>query len=505
MKKEKFTWENLIGLLFIIGAFFLLCLVMMQGISDDIWYDEVFSMGMAGRSFKDIISITASDVHPPLYYFYLKIVHDIGGVIVPFVSEIVICKMASVLPVVVILIIAVTKLVKRFGILCIGCFSFLIMSMPQLNTYMLEIRMYSLASLLITLLFLKAYDIVIKEKKGFADFLLLFIYGILTAYTQYFACVAVIAVYISLLVFFLITKCEKRYLRNWIICVGCSVVAYIPWLPILFSQFNKVNTNYWIQPMGIRSLFGCIKFIFLPVSFDVKMNYVAAIIMITVTFFVFIMFLKSKPDKKELFFVFTGWGTVVFVVLVGFVLSIVNTPIFVYRYMVPALFVFWLVEAYLLTGIMNKKWYLILLIPFLLGGFLSTKGFYQEEHKKIVQMEETSKVLNEIPVDAVIVTNFDHVTAISAYYLKNDVYLYEGVTDPLISDMFSNCKQSCNEEMMLKKLQNGKKVYFFGSFNAREELIEEWKQQGITANEINSCLLERYWFNIYELGVENQQ
>lgn len=58
---------------------------------------------------------------------------------------------------------------------------------------------------------------------------------------------------------------------------------------------------------------------------------------------------------------------------------------------------------------------------------------------------------------------------------------------------------------MLKKLQNGKKVYFFGSFNAREELIEEWKQQGITANEINSCLLERYWFNIYELGVENQQ
>ena len=487
------------------GAFFLLCLIVMQGISDDIWYDEVFSMGMATRSFPEIVRITASDVHPPFYYFYLKVVHDAITCILPSMSEIVVCKIASVLPVIILFILAFTKLIKQFGFLCTGCFLFLIMSMPQLSTYMLEIRMYTLAFLLITLLFLKAYDIVIKEKTGFNDFFLLFFYGMLTAYTQYFACVAVMAVYIFLLLYFLIAKCDKKYLRNWMICVACSIVAYLPWLPVLLSQFNKVSTTYWIQPMGIRSLFGCIKFIFLPVSFDVTWSYIAAITMIAVTIFVFIFFLKKKPDKKELFFVFTGFGTLAFVVLVGFILSVINTPVFVYRYMIPALIGFWLIEAYLLTRVIQKKWYLILLIPFLLGGFLSTKGFYQEEHKKIVQMEETEKALNNIQKDAMIVTNFDHVTAVSSYYLTNDVYLYEGETDPLISEMFANCKQRCDVEMMLKALQDGKKVYFFGSFAAREDLIDEWKKQGIVANEINSCLLERYWFNIYELGVENSQ
>ena len=38
-----------------------------------IWADESYSLAMAGRSFSDIWRITGQDVHPPLYYFLLKI------------------------------------------------------------------------------------------------------------------------------------------------------------------------------------------------------------------------------------------------------------------------------------------------------------------------------------------------------------------------------------------------------------------------------------------------
>ena len=41
-------------------------------VGDEIWFDEVFSVSIVKHSFSDIISFTAADVHPPLYYFILK-------------------------------------------------------------------------------------------------------------------------------------------------------------------------------------------------------------------------------------------------------------------------------------------------------------------------------------------------------------------------------------------------------------------------------------------------
>ena len=46
-------------------------------------------------------------------------------------------------------------------------------------------------------------------------------------------------------------------------------------------------------------------------------------------------------------------------------------------------------------------------------------------------------------------------------------------------------------------------VYFFGSFNSREELLKEWETEGIAYTEEGTYLLERYYFNVYHL-VTNQ-
>ena len=71
--RRKLTWDEILGiLLFLLAACFLAVSVFLC-FSDDIWYDELFTMGLAGQSFGELISVTARDVHPPLYYMIVKL------------------------------------------------------------------------------------------------------------------------------------------------------------------------------------------------------------------------------------------------------------------------------------------------------------------------------------------------------------------------------------------------------------------------------------------------
>ena len=167
--------------------------------------------------------------------------------------------------------------------------------------------------------------------------------------------------------------------------------------------------------------------------------------------------------------------------------------------MIPCLPVIWLIIAFLLNRMIDKRWALLLLLPFIIAGFFSMKGFYQEEHKKFEQMKTTEEALDQIPRDAVIITNFDHVQAISAFYLPNDIYLYGGVLDPLVSSMFENSGHVCDDAKVADLVAKNKNVYYLGSFNAREDIIAAWDKIEIASKEEGSYLLERYWFNIYQL------
>ena len=59
-------------------AYWLLCAVAavlfgVLSLRTNIWADEAYTFAMVRHSFADIWRITAADVHPPLYYFLVKI------------------------------------------------------------------------------------------------------------------------------------------------------------------------------------------------------------------------------------------------------------------------------------------------------------------------------------------------------------------------------------------------------------------------------------------------
>lgn len=610
-------WKNGCGILFLILGILSFFVCLFQAFGQDIWFDEVFSVNFIQHSYKEIAALTGKDVHPPLYYWYLKLFHDIGKVLVPAASSIVLCKLASMLPFVGIFVYTLTAIRKNFGLHIAGLFWFLIMTMPQISNYTVEIRMYSLALFFITAAFVHSYELVcafpaqgvseaertaepgvaagtdetaepgaaagtdetaepkaagsevtcgaaltsesvtgengsIKWWKRNKHWLLFWVYGILTAYTQYYACVAVIAIYIALFVFFVVkvhkgktekTSCKKTHIykeqskeqeailtkapvKGWkaehtteqetgriagkcigkvLLCAGLSVLAYLPWLPFFFSQVRTVSSSYWIQPLTWKSIFGCMKYIFLPVSYAVKKNYVLACVMILLFGAAFLYsFLMKRKDARGRFFLLTGLWIAVFTTLIGFVCSILNRPIFVYRYLIPCLGAMWLVAAVVLWDFIEKNWGILLFVPFLLSGYSNMQGFYGEENKKIAEMKATQSFLADFPKDAVVLCNFNHVQAVTACYLKdsNEIWLYGSKPEDLIAELLPQCR-GLEDTTELSQLVKERDVYFFGSFNSREELLKEWETEGIAYTEEGTYLLERYYFNVYHL-VTNQ-
>ena len=634
-------WKNGCGILSLILGILSFFVCQLQAFGQDIWFDEVFSVNFIQHSYKEIAALTGKDVHPPLYYWYLKLFHDIGKVLVPAASSIVLCKLASMLPFVGIFVYTLTAIRKNFGLHVAGLFWFLVMTMPQISNYTVEIRMYSLALFFITAAFVHSYELVcafpaqevseaertaepeaaagteetaepgaaagteetaepeaaagteetaepgvaagteeaaepgaagsevtsgavlasgsvtgenglIKWWKRNKHWLLFWVYGILTAYTQYYACVAVIAIYIALFVFFVVkahkgktekTSCKKTHIhkeqlkeqeailtkapvKGWkaehtteqetgriagkcigkvLLCAGLSVLAYLPWLPFFFSQVRKVSSSYWIQPLTWKSIFGCMKYIFLPVSYAVKKNYVLACVMILLFGAAFLYsFLMKRKDARGRFFLLTGLWIAVFTTLIGFVCSILNRPIFVYRYLIPCLGAMWLVAAVVLWDFIEKNWGILLFVPFLLSGYSNMQGFYGEENKKIVEMKATQSFLADFPKDAAVLCNFNHVQAVTACYLKdsNEIWLYGSNPEDLIAELLPQCR-GLEDTTELLQLVKERDVYFFGSFNSREELLKEWETEGIAYTEEGTYLLERYYFNVYHL-VTNQ-
>ncbi len=599
---KKITGRDIAGLflfvfsLVMLGRSFSLCF------SNDIWYDELFTVGMAEHSYSELVRFTAADVHPPLYYCIVKMFADLCKLIVPGVGTVIPAKMVSVLPYFVLLFYAVTFLRKRFGLFVGGLFLFCVTAMPQLPAYTVEVRMYGWALLFVTAAFLHGHALTenyVNQKAepdaaygstGAAEQTVaygrsdaekpqtgrqvrgrrlhgaaLVIYGLAAAYTQYFACVAVVMVYLCLLLVFLFR--DRRRVREWLLYVAVSVIGYVPWLFALAGQLGAVSENYWILPLTWRSLGGCVKFLMKPAFSDDRVNTVLAVILFAAYLVLWCQWMtklchnrrvirKSKGNTgvfqhtneaeiletdgtAERFFLATaGISVLAGLVAFGFAASFLIRPIFVYRYMIPALGCFWLGFALCLNEILCKPMggckggnndsdavvvlckpgliqssracYLGIVLTALVtvAGLRDYRAFMGEEEYKIRLMSETEAALAMIGPQDSVLYNFDQVQAVTGYYLPEKVerYLWRMEGETLIQEITSSCGTvETAEEIreMLERTQREeqeKNLWFIGSFNSRDDIVAGWRRDGLEVEEMGSFLLERYWFNLYKIS-----
>ena len=537
--------------------------------SNDIWYDELFTVGMIGHSYGELVGLTARDVHPPLYYMITKFFVDLCKLLLPGVRAVAAAKIVSVLPYFVLLLYSVTFIRKRFGIFTGGVFLFCVTSMPQLSGYTVEVRMYSWALLFVTAAFLHGYgavqgpedeeerrhgrlsaaaygavDMPKGEKAGGSDRTkgmrqkisaqsqklhgaAMACYALAAAYTQYFAAVA--AAMVFLYVLFELLRRDRRRIREWFLWVAAAAAGYTPWLVALYRQVTAVNANYWILPLSWRTFGGCVKFLMKPAFTNDTLNVVLAVVMTGIYAAVMIrqvyFLIKSCHNGREngaassrIVFMLAGPGVLAGVVLFGFAASMLLRPVFVYRYMIPAMGCFWLSFAVGLHEIWQagipedgtegrggffKMLPAAALLFVVVVGLRDYRAFMGEEEYKIRLMKETETALSSIAPGDVVIYNFDQVQAVTAYYLpeETDSYLWCGTPETLIQDIIRPFGTVEETDALRKWCEDGRTVWFFGSFNSRDDIVEEWAAKGLQVEETGSCLLERYWFNLYKISV----
>lgn len=490
--------------------------------SRDIWYDELFTVGMMEHSYGELIRFTAKDVHPPLYYCITKFAVDLCKLVIPSVDIIMIAKLVSVVPYLLLFLYGLTFLKKKFGIFVAGMFLFCILSMPQMSAYTVEMRMYGWALFFVTAAFFHAYEIIDNEmrcpKKANGHYIAFTLYGLAAAYTQYFACAAIAAVYGYLLLWYGVRYGKRREkdaalcIKKLFFCVAASVIGYLPWMFVLISQIKTVRENYWILPLTWRSLGGCVKFLMKPAFTTETVNVVFAVVL----FLIYVGLLARYGHRIKFFYAPAGCMVLCGLTAFGFIASIVIRPVFVYRYMLPAMGCFWLcfvlcldavADGNKLSGIEKKTRkatflsviQLIITIFILLLGIRNYRAFMGEEEYKAVMMKKTEQAISDIAAEDIILYNFDQVQMVTGYYMNQESYLWNGMPEQLIMEIAGKKETAESTEQIKEWLSAGKKVWFFGSFNSREDIRAEWAEDGIMTEEIVSCLLERYWFNIYSV------
>ncbi len=266
------------------GIFIFLCCINLTG---SIWFDESYSAYLVRGDFADIWHLTAMDVHPPFYYFCLKIWTMLFGTTdfaMRFMSVFFGC----------VAIVFAFQCIKRWFGEKPAAVSVLLLSLcPIFLRYGQEMRMYTLifaiiaaASFVLTL----ALD---TNKKRYW-----LIYGVLVSlgmWTQYLTAIAWLAQLIYVIYRYGGIKKvlhEKYIVESYIL----AILLFVPWLPSFFVQLVTVQQGFWIPEPTLATIPGFLSETMVYTDADNTKSWFAILVAIT---YILLGFLIYKIYQKS--------------------------------------------------------------------------------------------------------------------------------------------------------------------------------------------------------------
>ena len=321
-----------------------------------IWFDEAFSAYLIQFNFWDIARYTASDVHPPVYYWILKVWSELFGTTDLALRSLSIVFGAGVITTAFFL----TR--KLFGRLIAAVALLFLTVSPMLIRYSDEARMYTLAALIIfgaTYVLVKARET--KSRK------LWVLYGVLVSlgmWVHYFTALAWIAHWawhatevwrkgMGAKAFW------KKFLsKEWLLSYGLAIALYLPWLPFMAMQLGIVQgSGFWIGPVSVNTPANYFSNVFYYLEHGQVQGWFALALLVLLILVAILLprvyRALSNPDKKSFLLIsFMAW--VPFVTL--FLLSLPPVrPSYVERYLIPAIVAFAIFLAVVLV-IGTRRW-----------------------------------------------------------------------------------------------------------------------------------------------------
>lgn len=409
-------------------------------ISMDIWLDEAFSLKIIEHSYYDMIVLTAQDVHPPLYYIILKGSVDFFSNIMSNLSKISIAKVVSMIPEFCLILYTILAIHKKDGRTnyIAGMFMICLIGMPQMSLYSIEIRMYSWGLLFVTMAFFAMSQIIKENKIG--HWIKFLIYSLMAAYTHYFACISVALFYVALFVWFF--KINKKMLKRWFTISLITILGYLPWLYVLIGQVLAVKKEYWIQEITIESIKYYVSFIFDEYWF----------FGIYILLLLFACKKQKKWSNQEQYIIICALSCVLWTVLVGVIASVLFRPVFVSRYVVPALGCLQIGIVLAIDKLKQVRIQLVLSLLILLMCCTNMIQFVQSEHYLKAENEKVQGLIAEIDRnDTIVISTTSECNRILAALIENECYLWQNKESVLSRAVYSNL----GSEVDIEDLKDG--------------------------------------------------
>ena len=253
LSKKMDKNQRLFSILVPIFAGVLFLIFSILNLSSSIWFDESYSAYLIRGDFGQIWDMTAQDVHPPLFYFALKIWSSIFGT-----SDVALRFMSVFFGL--IAIVFIFHLVKKwFGMRAASLSTIFVAISPMFIRFGQEMRMYTMvlaiaaiATYVLTLALEMAADK--RGRKYWAIYAILISAGM---WTHYFSAFMWLAHVVMIVVHFGGIKKiidNKKLFRTIIFTYAFAVLLYLPWIPRFFTQIGSVQGGFWIPPISFSSM-----------------------------------------------------------------------------------------------------------------------------------------------------------------------------------------------------------------------------------------------------------
>lgn len=203
-----------------------------------LWGDEAFSANTARKDVYGILQVLYYwDNHPPLYYYWLKLFGTLFGYKVP------VFHLASLVPFMIGMVLALTVVRKYFGMLPAAFFVMVSGLGQTCLEYNLEVRMYALAFLAVMGCFYCSYRVIADgSRKTWAGMVL---WALAAAYSHYYALVAA-----GIMMFFTGVAVWIKYRGNsWkkgVLAIVAFFIGYAPWLYFFYAGLKTVSRSWWM-------------------------------------------------------------------------------------------------------------------------------------------------------------------------------------------------------------------------------------------------------------------
>jgi Predicted membrane protein len=408
----------------LITILFSMVTCMVVASTQQIWFDESYSVMVAEHDVSDIVSLASVDVHPPFYYLVL---HFWGGL---FNFSETACRFLSVLFYSLslgLMVFLIAKLFnKKIAIMSVP----ILLVAPFLLRYGFEIRMYSLASLIAvgsTLALFYAHKT--DKNKYWLIYAGLLALGMYTLYMS----IVVFAAQLIWLVFMTVKYKKKLLKQKWIMAYALAVLLFAPWVPVVFQQIAGGGLSTVLTTFGLTQLLEIFSFGFLytPAEGMNIVDIVSLIIAISVTVVLTVITIRKKTLNIDNLFLLGGCFTTSIIVLALLANPVTDLRIYIERYFSHFIVFGYAGFAVMLAQLVSRNSrkniavYVTMVLVLLFGvSNLTNYGNFNFQRHERPGTQEIAQEMNMYCEDEVIVDDLYIYIELYPYMQKNCNYKY---------------------------------------------------------------------------------